>query len=82
MRYTNNPNDRIPPSTYITFMAIPPLQSLQRRNEPAGQQKKYRYDSQIDEIHVHTPSIDGKGNVVHISFSTYVDYKTQKVKMA
>jgi hypothetical protein len=45
-------------------MAMPSLQSLQRRDEPAGQQEKYHYDSQIDEIHVHTPSIDGKRNVV------------------
>jgi hypothetical protein len=36
-------------------MGKPPLQSIQRRDEPAGQQKKYRYENQIDEIHVHTP---------------------------
>lgn len=45
-------------------MALPPLQSFQRRDEPSGQQEKYRYDSQIDEIHVHTPSLDGNGKVV------------------
>jgi hypothetical protein len=44
---------------------LSPLQLIQCRDEPTGQQEKYHYDRQIDEIHVHTPSsIDGKGNVV------------------
>jgi hypothetical protein len=72
MRYTNNPNDRIPPITYIAFMAIPPLQSLQRGDEPAGQQKKYRCDSQIDEIHVNTPQSTAKEMRTRLSLPAFM----------
>jgi hypothetical protein len=63
-------------------MAIPPLQSLQRRGEPAGQQKKYRYESQIDEIHVHTPQSTAKEILpICLSLLVRIQRNAQEVKM-
>jgi hypothetical protein len=62
-------------------MAVPPLQSLHRRDEPAGQQKKYRCDSQIDEIHVHTPQSTAKEMLsLCLSLLVRIHIKAQEVK--
>jgi hypothetical protein len=63
-------------------MAVPPLQSLQCRDEPAGQQKKYRCDSQIDEIHVHTPqSTSTEILCLYVSLLVRIQGNAQEVKM-
>jgi hypothetical protein len=64
-------------------MALPPLQSLQRRDEPTGQQKKYRCDGQIDEIHWNTPQSTAKEMLFTIcpSLLVRIQSNAQKVKM-
>ena len=47
------------------------IETVQRRDEPAGQQKKYRGDRQVDEVHVHAPYRDVKLSVARFARNTY-----------
>ena len=47
------------------------LEAIQRRDEPARQQKKYGGDRQIDEIHVNAPCRDIEFSVARFARNTY-----------
>ena len=55
LRYVEDLNDA---RTTLADVFSILLEAIQRRDEPARQQKKHRDDRQIDEIHVHAPCRD------------------------
>jgi hypothetical protein len=53
MRYTNNPNDRIPPSIIISSCFLETIQAVE---QPPGDREEERCDTEIEEIHRESPA--------------------------
>jgi hypothetical protein len=63
-------------------MAWPPLQSIQRRDEPVGEKEKYGCNGQKDEIHVNTSQSTAKEILcMCLSLLVRIQGNAQEVKM-